>query len=323
MFNLKIKTNQPFASEFLEAALAPGKERVANAYLLTGSNTMDMYFLALETARILNCEKKIADCTCNNCAWIRQNRHPAVTTISPIDYIHPNKDGKAKTVITINQARSLKQSLAVSSQYHKVIIFTDAKEGKEYESKAELMWQGYREFFSPPALQNNDSQRNNWIPIPLTYKIMHSEPANALLKIIEEPPPRVTFFFLAKDREDMLDTIVSRSQIIPLSYNPENTCETNILEKFFSNFPPKTKEEAILYSEKFLEIAKENSLSLEDLLNIMQKYLVFSLKENSSDNNYCLNNIKWLKSIHMAQIELKSYVNPQAVTDSMFISFSA
>jgi len=319
MFNSAIKTRQPFASQFLESALTPGSEKLANSYLLTGSNMLDMYFLATETARILNCESKTAGCACNNCQWVKQNRHPALITISPIDYIHANKDGKPKTVVTINQALRLKNSLGVSSRYHRVIILTGAAEGKEYESQSDLLWQNFREFISPPVLESSDSERNNWIPLPLTYKTFHSEPANSLLKILEEPPPNVTFFFLTRDREDMIDTIASRSQIIPLTYNPEKSQNTDVLDKFFEAFPPKNKEEGVLYSERLMEIAKENSMSIDNLLDLIQEHLILQVRQNNSDVDFCKKNIERLKSLQKAKTELKNYVNPQAVMDSLLI----
>ncbi|HSA05614.1 MAG TPA: hypothetical protein P5556_00385 [Candidatus Gastranaerophilales bacterium] len=323
MFKEQLKLNQPFVSGFLESALIPGKEKLANAYLLTGNNTIDMYFLALETARILNCSHKTENCACNNCQWIRQNRHPAVITISPIDYIHANKDGKPKTVITIDQARFLKKALSVSSQYHRVIVFTDAKEGKEYESKAEQLWGNYKDFIAPPVLENSNSERESWLPLPLSYKTFHSEPANALLKIIEEPPPRVTFFFFTKDKEDMISTIVSRSQAISLKYNPENYIEDQVFENFFGNFPPNSAAEGILYSEKLIELAKENSLTLEEAINRLERYLILQIRQASGNKEYCLRLINQVKSIQKALIELKSYVNPQAVADSLAISLAS
>lgn len=322
MFNQLIKQKQPFASRFLEAALAPGREKLANSYMLTGSNILDMYILALETARILNCPDKTENCTCTSCGWISKNRHPAVITVSPVDYIHHNKDGKSKTVITIDQARGLKQALSSSSQYYRVIIFTDAKEGKDYESRAEALWENYNEITSPPVLENNDFVRNSWIPAPLSYKTFHSEPANSLLKIIEEPPSGVTFFFLTKDREDMLDTIVSRSQIIPLVYNPEKATKTSILDEFFRKFPPGSREEAILYTERLQEIAKENSLSLEELLNQVESYLIILIRQNSQNSRFCKITTDRLKLVQKAKNELSRYVNPQAVMDSLFISLS-
>ena len=319
MFKQAIKTRQGFATQFLESALSPGREKLANSYLLTGSNMLDMYFLAAETARILNCEKKMENCNCTNCEWIRQNRHPAMVTVSPVDYIHANNDGKAKTVVTINQARHLKQALSVSSRYHRVVIFTGAAEGKEYEAQAGLLWEGFREYISPPKLEGSDSERDSWIPMPLNYKTFHSEPANALLKIIEEPPPNVTFFFLARDREDMIDTIVSRSQIIPLAYNPEKPQKTELLDKFFEVFPPANKEVAVKYSERLMEIAKENSITVENLLDMVQERLIYQVRQNCDDTDFCKKNIERLKSLQRAKTELKSYINPQAVMDSLLI----
>ncbi len=260
MFDPIIKQKQPFAARILESALTPGREKPANAYILTGNNTDDMLFLANETARILNCGHKIEECTCVNCSWVRQNTHPAVIRVEP-----------EKTVITIARTRELKHSLLISSQYHRVIIFTKAD-----------------------------------------YKTLHSESANALLKIIEEPPRRVTFFFFARDREDMLDTIVSRSQVIPLKYTPEPVFDFSLL----GGFPPENREKALLLAEKLL---KENTPA-EDILEIMQRHLVLNIKQNSENRDFCLKNINYLKNVQKAANELKSYVNPQAVLDSLLLS---
>jgi DNA polymerase III delta prime subunit len=81
---------------------------------------------------------------------------------------------EGKTAISIEQARAIKSSLASTSDYHRVFIFHDAS--------------GLNE--------NNFTE----------------EAANALLKTFEEPPERVTFFFLTKNKEDMLATIISRAQ---------------------------------------------------------------------------------------------------------------
>ncbi|OGI04883.1 MAG: hypothetical protein A2Y25_07700 [Candidatus Melainabacteria bacterium GWF2_37_15] len=257
MFSSEIKEKQPFAARFLEESALT---RLNSSYILTGNNTEDMLILAKETARILNCAYKTEDCTCVNCSWVRQDTHPAVIMMEP-----------EKTVVTIAQARELKQSLFVSSQYHRVIIFPKAD-----------------------------------------YKTLHSESANALLKIIEEPPQSVTFFFFTRDREDMLDTIVSRSQIVPLRYATEPVLDFSVL----GEFPPASREDALMYAEKLLKA----DLPPEDVLERMQQYLILNIKENSVNREFCLKNIDYLKNIQKAGSELKSYVSPQAVLDSLLLS---
>ncbi len=260
MFSREIEQKQPFAAKFLEAALAPGREKLNSAYIFTGNSTEDMLSLAKETARILNCKEKTEDCQCVNCNWVRQDTHPAIILMEP-----------EKKVVTVEQARELRQTLFVSSQYHRVIIFAKAD-----------------------------------------YKTLHSESANTLLKIIEEPPPRVTFFFFARDREDMLATIVSRSQIVPLKYTLDEAFDYSILE----NFPPQSREDALLLAEKLLKA----EMPVEQVLEVMQQYMILNIKQNKDNREFCLKNINYLMNIQKASDEIQSYVNAQAVLDSLLLS---
>lgn len=323
MYSEKLKSLQPFATKFFEAALSLKNNKFAHAYTFVGGDAMAQYNLAVQTAKILNCTNILEqrpDCTCTNCSWIAQNRHPAVITISPIDYLHGNEDGKSKTVITIGQTKYLKQELLKSSQYHRVIIFTDAVEGKENEKNAENLWKNYVGELSPPFLDMSEQKRLDWSPLPLTRKILHSESANALLKTIEEPPPNTTFFFLTKDKENMLETIISRTQVLPVLSNYSETFDLSILEKFFEVFPPKNNYEALTYSDRLLAIAKEHFLSEKDLLVLIQDYLRKILRANASDKAVCAKITDNIQKIEQAQNEIKNYVNKQAVFESLMIA---
>ena len=320
MFKEKLKTEQPFATKFFEAALNTQNGKLHHAFMFTGSDQLAQYNLVMQIAKILNCQNKTLDCTCTNCNWIRQNKHPAVITISPIDYLYGNDDGKSRTVITIGQAKYLKKVLSLASQYHRVIIFTDAEEGKEQETKASALWQIYNDELTPPSLDMNEERRSSWIPMPLTSKILQSESANALLKTIEEPSGNVTFFFLTKDREDMIETIVSRTQVIPVRSQNRETVDLSILENFFKAFPPKSHEEAIAFSERLLEVAKENACSEEDLLIMMQEYMLRLLRANSENKAVSEKIIKNIEKIQQAQNQITNYVNTQAVFDSLMIA---
>jgi DNA polymerase III delta prime subunit len=193
-------------------------------------------------------------------------------------------------------------------------------EGKEYEKKAADLWQKHGEELSPPYTDMTEETRESWIPKPLTTKIFDSAPANALLKTIEEPAGNLTFFFLTKDKEDMIETIVSRTQVIPvLSQNRENI-DLSILENFFKAFPPKDYGEAIAYSERLLEVAKENSCTEEDLLIIIQEYMRRLLKANAKDKAISAKIIGNIEKIQQSQDQITNYVNTQAVFDSLMIN---
>jgi len=317
LFSEKIKQNQPFASKFFEAALAENAEKLSQAYLLFGGDTLAQYNLALQTAKILNCKTKTPDCNCTNCNWIKQNRHPAVITISPIDYLYGNKDGKPKSEISIEQARYLKQQLMTASPYHRVIIFTNAAEGEEYASVYNKIWADYLTEISPPKNNSEDETRENWIPLPLTSDIFNTSSANALLKTIEEPPSSLTFFFLTKDREDVIETIVSRTQVIHVQTNFLAKTDLQLLSKFFEAFPPKNTEEVLGFSERLLQLAKENSISEHELLIIMQNYFYETLKTNSADKNISRNLIKKIEAVEKALKEINGHVNIQSVFDNL------
>jgi len=320
LFTEKLKLNQPFATKFFEAALNAQNGKLHHAYMFTGSDPMAQYNLALQIAKILNCTSKLPNCTCTNCKWIKENRHPAVITISPIDYLYGNDDGKPRTVITIGQARYLKKALSTASQYHRVIIFTDAEEGKEQEKKAETAWLNYRDEITPPSLDISEDERSTWNILPLTHKTLHAEPANALLKSIEEPSAKITFFFLTKDKEDMIETIVSRTQVIPVINQNREVPDISILENFFKVFPPKNTEEAIAFSERLIVLAKENSCTEEDLLVIMQEYMRRLLRANSENKAISEKIISNIEKIQQAQNQILNYVNTQAVFDSLLIN---
>jgi DNA polymerase III delta prime subunit len=320
MFNEELKKRQPVITKFFESAIK--SEKLNHAYLLTGSDSFEQYYLALEMARILNCENPSANpsCGCTNCLWIKQNRHPAVITISPVDYTYGNDGSKSSTVISVKQARYLIGSLSASSGYKRVIIFTDALEGKEYEKKAEFLWQNYENIIKPPAKTiSEDEERLNWMPGSLKRETFHPAAPNTLLKTLEEPNPNVLFFFLTRDKEDMLDTIVSRCQVLPvLSRNTVNN-DLNIIQDLLKSFPPKNYNEAMALSEKLIELSKHEN-SLEDLLDNMQGYLHQFIKSNSDNKHQTVELITLIEKIEKAKLELNSYVSAQAVTDSLFLS---
>ena len=244
-------------------------------------------------------------------------------TISPIDYTYGNPESKGSTVISVNQARYLINALGTSSPYKRVIIFTDAVEGKDHEHKAELIWQNYTDL-NPPAIAEkeiSDTQRTSWMPAPIKYETFNPAAPNALLKTLEEPNPNVTFFFLTRDKEDMLDTIVSRCQVIPVLKRNIHTEFVNLQEELLGSFPPKDYAEAILLSEKLMEVSKQEFCGLDDLLDSLQRYLHKMIKLNLDNKVHVVKLIDFINRIEKAKLELANYVSPQAVVDSLFLSF--
>jgi DNA polymerase III delta prime subunit len=158
-----LEEKYPFLTKYFKAGINNPDRNIAHCILFYGTDLEAQYELALEIARLLNCTgDKSNECNCLNCNWIRANQNPAVLTISKVD----NKDtnDSSKTVISIEQARNIKNSLLVTSEYHRVLIFCDK------DKDGNICGLNETNFQEPTA--------------------------NALLKTFEEPPKRTTFFFL-------------------------------------------------------------------------------------------------------------------------------
>ena len=310
-----LEENFKFAATFFDNAIS--KDKLYHSYLLTGNNNVAKYAFALNIARILNCEgDKSENCQCLNCKWIRNNSHPAVMTFSPIDFIHVNEKGKAQKNISANQARYIKNELAKSSVYHRVIIITNATEGNEAAKGFEQL-QKYN--IKPPLEAGEESNENRiWMPLSIKQDIFTPAAANTLLKTVEEPFDKVTFFFLANTKEDVIDTIVSRCQVVNIPSAPQVTFDYSLIEKITKNFPAKDTLTSILMAEHIKNISKEYSLSFLEILEIIEHYYSENLKNNLQKiKNYRVI-LTFLNKLELAKNQLKSKVNEDSVLENLF-----
>ena len=169
----------PFLTNYFTEALNSTTRPLPQSILFYGNDLEAQYTLSREIARILNCKNDKSDnCECLNCKWIRENSHPAVITVSRID--NKPEDDDSKTVISIKQSAMIKETLMSASEFHRVFIFCDKDDDGNIAGLNQMNFQ--------------------------------AETANSLLKIIEEPQPGVTFIFLTRYIDDLLSTIISRSQ---------------------------------------------------------------------------------------------------------------
>ena len=121
MFHPVLKRKFEYFTNYFETAMKNAKRSFAQSIVLYGQDIAAQYYLALEIARLLNCQKDTAsDCGCINCSWIRNNQHPAIMTISKNDN-KPSDDTSSK-VISIKQTLMINNSLINSSDYYLSLI---------------------------------------------------------------------------------------------------------------------------------------------------------------------------------------------------------
>lgn len=268
----------PFLTEYFTRALTEKTRALPQSILFYGNDINAQYTLATEIARLLNCKAdKKDDCDCLNCRWIRENAHPAVLTISRID--NKPEDDDSKTVISIKQSQMIKEMLLSESEFHRVFIFCD---------------------------RDNDGN-----PAGLNQTNFQAETANSLLKIIEEPQPGVTFIFLTRYIEDLLSTIISRSQcfFVPSFKNVSNNfdCIKDIFTDYFNH----KRSEVFDISEKLNELTK--SYQLVEILDGIQNYILDVLKTNPSNTEL----IRHIKYVEDAKKQAKLGIRPVNIFDEL------
>ncbi len=251
---------------------------IAHSLLFWGSDLESQYIIAKEIARLLNCTGDHSDnCQCLNCKWIRENQHPAVLTITRMD--NKPADDETKTVISIKQADMIKNSLMTSSEFYRVFIFCDKDE------------EGNIKGLNPQNFQE--------------------ETANSMLKIIEEPNDRIMFIFLTSNKEDIISTIISRSQCFNISKTEKNDFRWDSITNIFTNYWEFKRENTFDIAQNLFETSKE--FTPDKILEDIQNYILSILKANPNQTSF----IEDIKQVEIAKKEIELGMSPQNVFENM------
>lgn len=278
----EIKEKYPFLMKYFNNGINSTGKNIAHCILFYGSDIQAQYDLALEVARMLNCTgDHTPDCQCLNCRWIRENNHPAVLTISKVD--NKPSDDSSKTVISIDQARMIKNDLLVTSDYHRVLIFCD----KDKEGNVA----GLNQFN------------------------FQADATNALLKTFEEPPSNTTFFFLTKDKSDMITTVVSRAQCFYVPSMQDEDRDFSLVKDAMDGYLELERNEVLDFNDKILDLAK--MVDPQTVFTQMQNYIEFLLRANIDNLSLKIKLISDLKTIEKAKQENRLNINIQTIVETL------
>ena len=268
----------PFLTNYFTQALSAENRALPQSILFYGSDFDAQYTLANEIARLLNCKNdKSDDCECLNCKWIRENSHPAVLTISRID--NKPDDDESKTVISIKQSQMIKESLMSASEFHRVYIFCDRDDEGNISGLNQLNFQ--------------------------------AETANSLLKIIEEPQPGVTFIFLTRYIDDVLSTIISRSQCFFVPSKKSVNYDFSAIEGVFTDYLSFKRKDVFDISQKLQDMSKDTPI--QTILDGIQNYMLQLLKSNPHETEL----IKHIEFVEEAKKQARLGMRPINIFDDL------
>ncbi len=194
---------------FLISSIKSG--HIAHAQLFLGPSGSANLAMALAYATFLNCENRQEEDTCGQCASCQKMQkfiHPDVHYIFPVS---STKTITGKDVVSDSFMPSWREFLT-KDVYGSAAdwSFSFGGENKQLNISKEESRNIIRKL-SLKAFEGNYKIMLIWMP-----EFLHPAAANGLLKILEEPPEKTVFLLVAHQQEQLLPTILSRTQTVSI-----------------------------------------------------------------------------------------------------------
>jgi DNA polymerase III delta prime subunit len=213
-FSVELAGRQPVACRLLANAI--GADRMAHAILLTGRALSDKWLIARQLAAFLNCQSdvKFEHGSCllpyihsNDPAIDQVNEQGQAAPASPADVGKSSNVPDNKTFsLACQNCRWL-----FKDEHPKAWTVLSREAGKSGKIPVE----------SARNLSEELARTSQYLRLVViddaSDSAFHRPAANALLKTIEEPRSNCLFILFGQCQEDVLQTIVSRCQLIPLN----------------------------------------------------------------------------------------------------------
>ena len=113
---------------------------------------------------------------------------------------------------------------------------------------------------------------------------------NKLLKIIEEPPANTLFLFVAENEEQILQTILSRTQLIRIPLLSTETIQ-EALETRCALPPNQARQVATIAEGNYREALQQVNHASEDWMDLFRDWMSVSLRKNYAGQ------LKWVEEI--------------------------
>ncbi len=205
--------------------------RVSHALMLSGSAGSGNYALALALAQYLQCTSPLDDDSCGVCPACHQAAqfvHPDIHFVFPVARTAKIKDEPSSDdfIEEWRQYLATGPYPSLEGWYHAMNI--ENKQAGIFKKEAQdilrkLNFKSYQSDYKVIIF---------WMP-----EKMNSTAANKLLKIIEEPADHTVFLFVTCGTDEILPTILSRTQLIKV---PKITSEA-MYKKLLEEYPDQEK----------------------------------------------------------------------------------
>lgn len=227
------------------------EQRIPHAQLLRGPEGIGKLALAIAYAQYICCENRTETDSCGvcpSCVKYKKMAHPDLHFVFPII-----KPAGRQTVVCddfIAEFRKMvleKMYFSVNEWYAE--ISGDAKQGLIYSNESE-------EIIRKLSLKTYESEYKImiiWLP-----EKMHDTCSNKLLKILEEPPEKTVFLMVSNEPDQLISTILSRTQHVHVP----RLSEDEIVQALLRNNELEIESDEAAYAAHIANGSYLNALSI-------------------------------------------------------------
>ncbi len=196
--------------------------RVSHAQLFLGPEGSGSLPLALAYAQFISCQARLPDDSCGECSSCRKYQkliHPDLHFSYP--FFAKHKEDTATTFVADWREAFLSNPYLGLDEWRSHL---DAENKQANINIAEC---------------HHIIQKLSLKPFEAEYKVLImwlpeylDKQGNALLKIIEEPAQKTLFLLVAQNQDQVLNTILSRTQLVKINRLTDNDIERCLVEQF-------------------------------------------------------------------------------------------
>ncbi len=209
-------------------------DRISHAQLFLGAEGCGSLALAVAYAQYISCQNPLADDSCGECSSCRKYSkliHPDLHFSYP--FFAKHKEDTAQTFISDWREAFL------SNPYLALDTWRNSLDAENKQANINI------------AECHQILQKLSLKPFEAEYKVLImwlpeylDKAGNTLLKIIEEPPHKTLFLLVAQNQDQILSTILSRTQLVKVPALSDAEIESYLIAQSVS--PERAKQVAFL-----------------------------------------------------------------------------
>ncbi|NQX96505.1 MAG: DNA polymerase III subunit delta, partial [Flavobacteriales bacterium] len=200
--------------------------RISHAQLFLGPEGCGNLPMAIAYAQYISCNKKLDNDSCgvcSSCTKVEKLVHPDLHFVFPVASSAEVKDKPTSTKYISQWREAILEEPYLSLAHWQRRIETGNKQLLISKNESESILK----VLSLKTYESEYKVMIIWYP-----ERFNIASGNKLLKIIEEPPSKTLFILVAQDSEQILSTILSRTQLVKIGRIKEEILQLELEKKY-------------------------------------------------------------------------------------------